>query len=160
MNLLDLFILIPIVWLWIRGISKGLIIELATLVGMALGIVAAYYFSGNLQDLMKDYFSFTDRVSKIIAYIVIFLIVWIIVYLIGKAIEKTVDMMAMGWFNKILGGIFGLAKGIIIVCIILFIIDKTDTKERVIKPHVKEKSMFYQPLMEVVDMVTTKILKT
>ena len=34
MNLLDLLILIPIVWGCIRGFSKGLVIELATLAGM------------------------------------------------------------------------------------------------------------------------------
>ena len=150
MNFLDLFILIPIIWLWIRGISKGLIIELATLLGMVLGILAAYYFSGYAQGLLKDYFSFSEMTSRVISYVVIFLAVWLIVYLIGRAIDKSVDLMAMGWFNKILGGIFGLAKGILIVCIVLFIIEKVDPSEKIIKPQVKEKSMFYQPLMQVV----------
>ncbi len=41
MNLLDLLLLIPVVWLCIRGFSKGFIIELASLIGMVLGILAA-----------------------------------------------------------------------------------------------------------------------
>lgn len=40
MNLLDLFMLIPVVWLCIRGFSKGFIIELASLIGLVLGILA------------------------------------------------------------------------------------------------------------------------
>ena len=153
MNLLDLFILIPIVWLWIRGFSKGFIIELATLVGMVLGILAAYYFAGQFQEFMKDYFTFSERISKIVAYIAVFIIVWLIVYLLGKVIEKIVDVMAMGWLNKILGGIFGLLKGVLIVCIILFIIEYADPNNKLIKPQVKEKSMFYQPLMELVHFI-------
>lgn len=156
MNLLDLFILIPIVWLCIRGISKGFVIELATLIGMVLGILAAFYFSSYVMDFLKDYFTLREQTMKIIAYLLIFLVVLLIAFLIGKAIEKVVDMVAMGWFNKLLGGIVGLAKGIVLVAIILFIIEKTDTGEKIIKPQVKEKSMFYQPLMELVHFVVPK----
>jgi membrane protein required for colicin V production len=156
MNLLDLILLVPVVWLCIRGFSKGFIIELASLIGLVLGILAAWYFSGYVRDLLKDYFSLTDQVLKIISYIVIFLAVMLIVYLIGKIIEKFVDIIAMGWLNKLLGAVFGLVKGIVLVSIILFIIEKTDPGEKVIKPQVKEKSMFYQPIMQLVHFIVPK----
>lgn len=150
MNFLDVFILIPIVWFWIRGISKGLIIELATLAGMVLGILGAYYFASYGQDLLREYFSFSEHTARVVSYIVIFLVIWIVIYLIGRAIDKSVDLMAMGWFNKILGGIFGLAKGVLIVCLVLLLIEKTDPNSKVIKPNVKEKSFLYEPLMKMV----------
>ena len=153
MNLLDLFILIPIVWLCIRGFSKGFIIELATLIGLVLGILAAYYFSGYVQDHLKEYFSLSSQGLKIVSYILIFLAVLLVVYLIGKLIEKLVDIIALGWLNKILGAVIGLVKGIVVVAIILYIFEKADPGEKVIRPHVKEKSMFYQPVMQVVHFV-------
>jgi len=153
MNLLDFIILIPIVWLCIRGFQKGLIIELASLIGIILGIIAAYYFAGNVQNLIKDHFSFSEHTTRIIAYIAIFLAVMIIVYLIGKMLEGLIDIVAMGWLNKLLGAIVGLAKGIVVVCIILYIFEKTDSGQKVITPSVKEKSMFYQPAMQLVNLV-------
>jgi membrane protein required for colicin V production len=153
MNLLDFIILIPIVWLCIRGFQKGLILELASLIGIILGIIAAYYFAGYVQGFIKDHFSFKEHTSSIIAYIAIFITVMIIVYLIGKMLEGLIDVIALGWLNKLLGAIVGLAKGIVVVCIILYIFEKTDTRQRVITPPVKEKSMFYQPLMQLVDFV-------
>jgi membrane protein required for colicin V production len=153
MNFLDLLLLIPVVWLCIRGFSKGFIIELASLIGMVLGILAAWYFSGYVIDYLKDYFTLTERVLRIIAYVVIFLAVMLVVYLIGKAIEKVAEVVMLGWLNKLLGAIVGLAKGIVLVGIILFIFEKADPNNKVIKPHVKEKSMFYQPVMEVVHFV-------
>jgi len=156
MNLLDFILLVPVVWLCIRGFSKGLIIELASLIGLILGILAAYYFSGYVRDFLKDYFSFKENTLRIIAYIVTFLAVILVVYLIGKIIEKFIDIVAMGWLNKILGAVFGLAKGIVLVSILLFIIEKTDPGEKIIKPQVKEKSMFYQPVMEVVHWAVPK----
>jgi membrane protein required for colicin V production len=148
MNLLDFLILIPVVWLCIRGFGKGLIIELATLAGLALGILAAYFFADDLEGLLKEYFSFSSDATRIVAYIIIFLLVLLVVYIIGKLVEKSVDLVAMGWLNKLLGAIVGIAKGIILVCIVLFLIEKFDPSQKVIKPNVKEKSMFYGPAME------------
>jgi membrane protein required for colicin V production len=150
MNLLDFLLLIPVVWLCIRGATKGFIIELATLIGIGLGILAAYYFADDLQELMKGYFSFSERTTKILAYIVIVILVVIIVWIIGKIVEKSADMLALGWLNKLLGAIVGIAKGVLIVCLLLYILEKADPGQKVIKPDVKEKSMFYKPLMEVV----------
>jgi len=153
MNLLDFILLIPVVWLCIRGFVKGLIIELATLAGLVLGILAAYFFADSLQSLIKDYFSFNDQATRIIAYVIIFVLVWLVVYLVGKLVEKSVDLVAMGWLNKLLGAVVGIVKGIVLVCIILYIFEKIDTREKVITPQVKEGSMFYQPIMEVVHFI-------
>jgi membrane protein required for colicin V production len=153
MNLLDFLILIPVVWLCIRGATKGFIIELATLIGLGLGILAAYFFADDLQELMKGYFSFSERTTKILSYIAIFFLVMLIVWIIGKVVEKSADMLALGWLNKLLGAIVGIAKGVFIVCILLYILEKADPGQKVIKPDVKEKSMFYKPLMEVVHSV-------
>ncbi|MDX9907641.1 MAG: CvpA family protein [Bacteroidales bacterium] len=153
MTLLDFIVLLPVVWLCIRGFIKGLIIELATLAGMALGILAAYYFAADLQALMQDYFSLSENGTRIVAYILIFLVVLLIVWIIGKLVEKSVDLMAMGWLNKLLGAIVGIIKGVVIVCVALYLVEKYDTRQKVIKPEVKEKSMFYQPIMEAVHLI-------
>ena len=153
MNLLDFLLLIPVVWLCIRGFGKGLILELATLAGLALGILAAYFFADDLEGLIKEYFSFGNTATRVVAYIIIFLLVMLVVYLIGKIVEKSADLVALGWLNKILGAIVGIAKGIILVCIVLFLIEKFDPSQKVIKPDVKQKSMFYQPAMDLVHYV-------
>ena len=156
MNLLDFLLLIPVVWLCIRGFGKGLILELATLAGLALGILAAYFFADELESLLKDYFSFGSTAPKVVAYIIIFLLVMLVVYLIGKIVEKSADLVALGWLNKILGAIVGIAKGILLVCIVLFLIEKFDPSQNVIKPDVKQKSLFYQPAMDLVHYVVPR----
>ncbi len=156
MNLLDFLLLIPVVWLCIRGFGKGLILELATLAGLALGILAAYFFADELESLLKDYFSFGSTATRVVAYIIIFLLVMLVVYLIGKIVEKSADLVALGWLNKILGAIVGIAKGILLVCIVLFLIEKFDPSQNVIKPDVKQKSLFYQPAMDLVHYVVPR----
>jgi membrane protein required for colicin V production len=153
MNLLDFLLLLPVVWLCIRGFGKGLIIELATLAGLALGILAAYFLADNLQGLIKDYFSFNDTGTRIAAYIIIFLVVMLVMFIIGKLVEKSVDLVSLGWLNKLLGAIVGIAKGIVLVCLILFLIEKFDPNQNVVKPNVRQNSLFYQPGIELVHYV-------
>lgn len=143
MNLLDLFILIPVVWGCIRGFTKGLIIGLATLAGLILGILAAWYFAGTLGDFLRQYFTFSKDAARIVSYVLIFLTVMLVAWLIGKVIEKTVDMLALGWLNKILGAVVGLVKGAIVAGLLLFIVVSADVNEKVITRNVKEKSMFF-----------------
>jgi len=150
MNLLDFLILIPVVWGCIRGFSKGLIIELATLIGMIVGILAAWYFSADLTAWLKDYFSFGPTVTRMISYALIFLAVMLVFWIIGKIITKVVDLVMLGWLNKLLGAVFGLLKGVIVAALLLMIIVFFDKNEKVITRQAKEKSMFYQALSNVI----------
>jgi len=150
MNLLDLLILIPIVWGCIRGFSKGLIIELATLAGMVLGIIAAYFFSARVSDFFSGYFTIGPSAMKILSYVLIFLAVLLIFWIIGKIITKLVDMVMLGWLNKLLGAIFGMAKGVIIAALLLLVIVYFDKNEKVITRQAKENSMFYQALSAII----------
>ncbi|MBW6459157.1 MAG: CvpA family protein [Bacteroidales bacterium] len=156
MNLLDLLILVPIVWGCIRGFSKGFIIELATLAGLVLGIMAAFYFASSAAALLREYFTFNENVARITAYVLIFITVMLLAYIIGKIIEKVVDMMALGWLNKILGALVGIVKGAVVASLLLFIIVTFDINEKIIPRQTKERSMFYQAVSKVVPFFVLK----
>jgi membrane protein required for colicin V production len=150
MNYLDVIVLIPVVWGCIRGFSKGLIIELATLVGMILGIMAAYYFSPQAGRFLEEYFTFSDSALRVVSYILIFLSVLLVSWIIGKIVTKVADLVMLGWLNKLLGAVFGLLKGVIIAAILLMVIVFFDQREKVITRKAKEKSMFFQALSKVI----------
>ena len=144
MNLLDLLILIPIVWGCIRGFSKGLILELTTLIGMILGVMAAFYFWKDLSELLSQYLTLGPSALKFISYALIFLIVLLLAWIIGKIITKVADLVMLGLLNKLLGAVFGLLKGVIVAALILMAIVYFDKNEKLITRQAKEKSMFYR----------------
>ena len=150
MNLLDLFILIPVVWGCIRGFSKGFILELTTLIGMILGVVLAFYFWQDLADLLGQYFSFGPSALKLISYFLIFIAVLFLAWVIGKIITKVADLVLLGWLNKLLGAVLGLLKGVIVAALLLMVIVFFDRNEKVITRQAKEKSMFYQALSSII----------
>jgi membrane protein required for colicin V production len=150
MNLLDIFIVVPLVWFGYKGARRGLVIELASLAGLILGIYAAIHFSGFTEEFLADTFELTGKYMPIVSFIITLVVVIIVIYLLGKIVEKLIDMVALGFFNKLLGLAFGILKGALLVSVILFIINSFDTNQRFLKPHVKENSLLYEPVEKIV----------
>jgi membrane protein required for colicin V production len=149
MNILDLLILIPVVWGCIRGFSKGLILELTSLIGLIVAILAARYFAPDLAAMLNDYVTLGAVAMKVLANVLIFVAVMLLFWLIGWIITKVADLVLLGWLNKLLGAVFGLLKGVVIAALLLMIVVFFDKDEKVITRPAKEKSMFYQALSKI-----------
>jgi membrane protein required for colicin V production len=150
MNLLDIFIIVPLVWFGYKGVRRGLVLELASLAGLILGIYAAIHFSHFTEEFLSDTFELTGKYMPIVSFIVTLIVVILVIYLLGKIVEKLIDMVALGFFNKLLGLAFGILKGALLVSVVLFIINSFDLNQRFLKPHVKEKSLLYAPVEKIV----------
>ena len=150
MNLLDIFIIVPLVWFAYKGVRRGLVLELASLAGLVLGIYAAIHFSDFTEQFLIDSFHAGGQYLHVVAFIITLVVVIVVIYLIGKLIEKLLDLVALGFFNKLLGLVFGLLKGALLVSVVLFVINSFDTNQRFLKPHVKERSLFYAPVEKIV----------
>jgi membrane protein required for colicin V production len=157
MSYIDLLILIPIVWGCIRGFMRGLVMELATLTGLILGIIAAFYFASDLGGLLRQYFTFGESAARIISSVLIFTAVMLIAWLVGKAIEKTVELIALGWLNKLLGAVVGIVKGAVVAALLLYVVVYFDKNQKIITPREKEKSMFYQAVSRVIPSLVSNV---
>lgn len=148
MNWLDIVLAIPLVWFMYKGFRNGLIIELASLAALVLGIFIALHFSFYAEEFLLEYFDIPDNYLNIIAFAVTFIIVAVIVFLIGKIIHKVVSIVALGFLNRLAGGIFGLIKVALVISVIIYFINGFDSG--IIKSDVKEESFLYEPLEKIV----------
>lgn len=119
--ILDIIIGIALIASIITGIVKGLIKEISVIIGIMFGFYIASQKSPALEQ-----FLFKSRPSSsthhIISFIIVFVIVLILIYLLGLLLQKAVQLVMLGWLDKILGGIFGFIKGLIIIWIILMLV--------------------------------------
>jgi membrane protein required for colicin V production len=150
MNVLDIILIIPLIWMAYRGFTKGLVLGLATLAALVLGIWAGIRFADLVSDWLGQVTHINERYLPAISFAAIFILVILIVHLIGKAIEKLLDLMAMGFINKLLGGVLGVVKAALLLSILLYLICVFDTHEKLITPKVREGSLLYAPLASVV----------
>jgi membrane protein required for colicin V production len=145
-NVLDIILLIPLLLFAYNGFKKGIIIELASLAALILGLYFAFYFSDLAADLLNKWFSIDPSYLAAIAFIVTFLVVVVVVVTVGKILQKFIDILLLGFFNKLAGAIFGLLKGALVLSILIFIINYFDGSRSVFKKETCEKSIFYTPV--------------
>ena len=122
MNFFDVLVLGFLALFIINGFRKGFIISLASLAALILGIYLAVHFSNFIQAMLQDNFHPSRTWLPILSFTVTFLIVAILVLIVAKVMEKIIDVVGLGFINKIAGALLGLAKGVVFASIILFIL--------------------------------------
>lgn len=146
MNILDIILIIPLAWFAYRGFTRGFIIELASLVALIAGIWAAIHFSFFAADFLAGNFDMGPKYIPIVAFIITFVAVVVIVYMVGKIIEKFINILALGFLNKLAGLAFGIVKAAFLISVIILIINSFDDDRSVITPKLREGSMLYNPI--------------
>ena len=154
---IDLILAIPLLLAAWRGFRKGLIIEIATLVGLVAGLFAGYYGADRVADSLADSWDLKASTLHGIGFLIAFAAVLVAVYLLGKVIEKAVDLVALGLVNKGLGALFGLAKmGLLLSVAIYFLnlafgkdewLPKDQVKQAVLYPVVSDAASWLVPEM-------------
>lgn len=147
MNYLDILLLLPLLYGAYKGFSRGFVIEVATLLGLILGVYVAIKFSDYTENILRDFLDISSKYLSYIALSVTFLLVVVAIYLLGKMLTKLVDIVSLGLVNKLLGTVLGIAKSFVILCIILLIADSLDDKFQFMNKEVKENSLFYNPFL-------------
>lgn len=147
MNYIDIVILLFLLYGAYRGFSRGLIIEVATLVGLVLGVYIAIRYSAYTENFLKDFVSISSRYISYIALAVTFLLVAIVIYIVGKLLTKLVDIISLGLINKLLGTMLGVAKYVVIVCVLLLVVDALNEKFQFISQETREKSLLFYPFL-------------
>jgi len=146
MNVLDIIFLVPLLWLGYRGFQKGFIIELSSLLALILGIYIAINFSGLTAGWLTKNFDVSQKYLTIISFVITFIVVVFGVFMIGKILEKFVDILLLGFVNKIAGGAFGVIKAAFLISVVLWIINSMDSGSYIIKQETRKGSTLYGPI--------------
>lgn len=142
MNIIDIVFLIPLTWFAYKGFVNGLAIELASLLALLLGIYLSYKFSV----FVGDKIGLNGKYASILAFIITFIVVVVLVHLLGKLIDKAFSLASLGAINKIAGIIFGAFKIALILSILIYFINKLDSKRLIISEKNRNESILLQPI--------------
>jgi membrane protein required for colicin V production len=144
MNYLDIVIIIILVLSAFNGYRKGFVVGIASLAALILGIYVALFFSDVMVALLTDIFSFQSKYLPIFAFILTFIIVVVAVVYIGKTIEKLVDLLLLGFLNKLAGAALGILKGTLILSLVIWIFNYFDSDQKIISQQSRSNSIFFE----------------
>jgi len=118
MNFFDIIIIIILGFCVIRGVFRGLIKELSSIIGVMGGFYAAYSYYMVLARPLSRWIS-NVAYRNILSFLIIFCGILIIISILGVVIKYVLNIAFLGWVDRICGAGFGIIKGILIASVLL-----------------------------------------
>ncbi|MEI6575427.1 MAG: CvpA family protein [Bacteroidota bacterium] len=146
MQWFDILTGVFLAWAAFKGFRRGFIREMITLICFILGIWAGFHFAKLASGFLKSTFDIQATYLPIFSFLFIFIVVMIGGYFVGKVLEKSVEMMLLGWLNKLLGIVFGVLKQALILSFVLMIVNNIATSGDVLSKEQQQKSFFYKSI--------------
>ena len=116
----DVLALLIFVAILVRGVWVGFIRQISSLIAMIGGFALAGYFDSEFYRLILPYID-NSHTAFLITYIVLFIAFFFLIKLAGLGLKKVMDVSLTTWFDRTVGGLFGIAKGIFFVSL-LFVV--------------------------------------
>lgn len=121
MNFFDIAVVIILVYCLVRGIFRGLIKEVSSIVGVLGGFYAAYTYYGDLAKVIARWISDVAYLN-ILSFGIIFLGVFLVISILGVIIKYILNVAFLGWFDRVCGAGFGVIKGGLLVCVLFILL--------------------------------------
>ncbi len=148
MNTLDIIILVLFIPGILRGISKGLLEQAITLIGIVLSVYLAFKFSGAACTWLSQYLNVSPTVLNILGFALVLILVLLAVLFVAKLITAAVEKASLGWINKVLGLVFSLAVTAVVIGLIIIMFDTINGKFSLVKGSALQDSLLYGALKD------------
>ena len=149
MSYLDLFFGLVLAWGAYSGFSKGLIKELASILGVIIGVFLAKNYYPYLDIKLKPIFESEAGFISILSAILIFLLTIMVFKIIAKFLTKFLKIIALGLLNRIIGSVFGIFKTVLLLCVLVFIFSNINNVTGLIKAEKLSQSFFYSKVEKI-----------
>ncbi len=109
----------------IFSIMRGMVKEVLAIIGW----VAAFYVGRTYTDQLLPMMPVdipTESLRVLAAFLILFLATLLLASLLGIAISAIIKKIGLGWLDRLLGAGFGVVRGLLIVCILVFLAGFTE----------------------------------
>lgn len=143
--IIDIVYAILLVLAVIKGYQRGLIVGIFSFVALVVGLAAALKLSTVVAGYIGSSVNVSSEWLPFVSFLAVFIIVVILIRLGAKAIESAVEVVMLGWLNRLAGILLYIAMYTLVFSVLLFYAAKMDF----LQPETIEKSWSYpwiQPL--------------
>lgn len=159
MSVIDIVLGALLLFGLVRGLFKGLFVEVASLVALIAGVYGAIHFSYFASNLIESKVDWDEKTTNIVAFAVTFIIIIVVISLAGKALTKLADFASLGILNKLLGGVFGALKIGLILSVLLTVFNKMNNTITFLDKESIEDSILYKPVKSLAPLIFPTIIK-
>jgi membrane protein required for colicin V production len=112
-NWIDWVLVLVIASSVLAGVSAGFARVGVGFAAMIVGMFCGFWFYGIVAAYVIDYVSLR-AIANLIGFFVILAVVLIIGAVVGQILAKLFKWVGLSWLDRLLGGVFGMARGFLI----------------------------------------------
>lgn len=150
MAIIDIIILVLIGIGTIWGVTKGFLRQLASLIGLIVGLLVARALFAEVGDWMVSTIGVPDTIAQILAFFMLWIAVPILFSLFATFLTKALEVVHLGWINRLLGGGLGAIKFMLLIGLVAHLLEYVDAKNELIPQNVLSESVLYKPMYDFV----------
>jgi membrane protein required for colicin V production len=137
--LLDIIFAVVIILALFKGYQRGLIVGLFSLVAVIIGLAAAMKLSTVAAGYIGKAVKISQEWLPVISFAIVFIIVVLLIRLGANAIERTVEVVMLGWLNKLGGILLYIIIYTIVFSVLLFYAEQI----KLVRPETIQQSAVY-----------------
>ena len=104
----------------VTAIWKGFVAELISLASVIMALIIAALNYGRLAPLLQG-FTRSRGVALGVSFVLLFAAVLVAGALVAITAKKLIKKVQLQWFDRLLGGLFGLVRGLLVDCVVLLV---------------------------------------
>ena len=122
MNSLDWMLLAPLLVSGLLGVWRGVVREVMSVLAWVTGVVLAGRFAADLAHTLP---LSGDVLPHAMAWLLILLVVLMAAGLLARLLKQLLSVAGLGLADRLLGGVFGLVRGTMVLMLIVLLIGLT-----------------------------------
>lgn len=116
----DIIFLLILIAAVFKGLKRGLIVAVFSMIGLIAGLAAAVKLSAVVANSLKDTVHVSAKWLPVLAFLFVFILVILLVRWAASLIEAAISLAMLGWINKLAGVLLYMAIYITIFSVVLF----------------------------------------
>lgn len=142
LHFLDIIILLILVAGLARGLSTGLIRQVAGFVGLVLAFIVSVRLMHVVGELIVQSLGISPNIAPLAGFIAVFLVIQIIVFTVIRMMESVIGALKLTGVNRFLGGIVGGLKAVLILSVVFLVLNNFELPS----DHTRKDSSLYRPV--------------
>jgi membrane protein required for colicin V production len=122
--IIDVLFLLVMIMAIFKGLSKGFVVGIFSLLAFIIGLAAALKLSAIVAIYLGKNINAATKWLPVISFLLVFIVVILLVNLGARLIKKAVDLAFLGWIDRLAGIALYIIIYTIIFSVLLFFAEK------------------------------------
>ncbi|MFM7080072.1 MAG: CvpA family protein [Bacteroidota bacterium] len=157
MNFFDAIICVPLIAGAYFGFKKGLIYEVAMILGLVVGIYLGFKSSDLVYGLLKKATDAGPQVLHLLSFLIVVAAILLIFIFYARLLEGVLKITSLNLFNKVAGAVLGIFKYAVAVSVLFWLVKPFEGKFDIIPEKSRKESLLYPIVLETSSFITPVI---